>query len=106
MVVLAAVGAAQAVRKRIEEGPGGGIAKHVDEFGVVTSLTVCLITGSAALVLGAFARHDVRARGDRYTTSASSWTSSLTSLGMGLAVPALILGALALITYLVGREHW
>ncbi|MFD3497020.1 caspase domain-containing protein [Streptomyces sp. NPDC058676] len=105
-VVLAAVGAAQAVRDRIEEGPGGAIADHVGEFGVVRSLTVCLITAAAALVLGAFARHDLRARHDRYTTSASSWTSSLTSLAKGLAVPALILGALALITYLVGSKHW
>jgi uncharacterized membrane protein len=67
---------------------------------------VCLITAATALVLTALARHDLRARQDRYTTSASSWTGGLSSLAKSLAVPALILGVLALITYLVGSNYW
>lgn len=105
-VILAAVGAAKAVNERIDAPQGPEIEDHVREFGMLTSLTVCLITAATALVLTALARHDLRSRQDRYTTSASSWTGTLSSLAKGLAVPVLILGVLALITYLVGSGHW
>ncbi|MET9678897.1 hypothetical protein [Streptomyces coeruleorubidus] len=62
------------------------------------------MTGS--LVVGAFARHDLGARRERYTRQAASGTHTLTSIAKGLAIPALILAVLAGIAYLVGSAHW
>lgn len=105
-VLVAIQGAVEAVDMRSGEGRGGEIEEHVHDLGVLTPLIMALITAPVALVLGALARHDLYARQDRYTKSASSGARTLTSWAKGLAVPALFLAAVALITYLVGSEHW
>lgn len=105
-LVLAIQAAAVAVMERSDEGPYGDVKDNISEHGALTPLTVCLITGAVALVVSAFARHDLGARRERYTRQAASGTHTLTSIAKGLAIPALILAALAGIAYLVGSPHW
>lgn len=105
-LVLAIQAAAVAVMERSDEGVYGNVEDNIREHGALMPLTVCLITGAVALVVSAFARHDLGARRERYTRQAASGTHTLTSIAKGLAIPALILAALACIAYLVGSPHW
>ncbi len=105
-LVLAIQAAVAAVMERGDAGVYGNVEDNVREHGALTPLIVCLITGAVALVVGAFARHDLRARREHYTSKAASGTHTLTSIAKGLAIPALILAVLAGITYLVGSAHW
>ncbi|MFI0968209.1 caspase domain-containing protein [Streptomyces sp. NPDC021080] len=101
--IAAAVGA---VVERGHAGPSGNIEDDVHTYGALPPLAVCLITGAVALVIGAFARHDVGARQEHYTRQAASSTYTLTSIAKWLAIPALILAALVDIAYLVGSGYW
>jgi hypothetical protein len=65
-----------------------------------------LITAVLALVLAALARHDLGSHHDLYSPRAAGGTRTLTSIAMGLAVPALVLGALASLVHLIGADHW
>ncbi|MFE3031813.1 caspase domain-containing protein [Streptomyces canus] len=105
-LVLAIQAVVLAVRERSHEGPSGNVEDNLRAHGALTPLIVCLITGAVALVVVAFARHDLRTRREHYTERAASGTSALTSVAKGLAIPALILGVLAEITYLVGSAKW
>jgi hypothetical protein len=105
-LVLALQAAAVAVMERGDEGVYGNVEDNIREHGALTPLTVCLIAGAVALVVGAFARHDLGARREQYTRQAASGTHTLTSIAKGLAIPALILAVLAGIAYLVGSAHW
>ncbi|MFI7015354.1 caspase domain-containing protein [Streptomyces sp. NPDC050164] len=105
-LVLALQAAVVAVMERGDDGVYGNVEDNVSEHGALTPLTVCLIAGAVALVVGAFARHDLGARREQYTRQAASGTHTLTSIAKGLAIPALILAVLAGITYLVGSPHW
>ncbi|MFJ1807447.1 MULTISPECIES: caspase domain-containing protein [unclassified Streptomyces] len=105
-VVLAVQAAAVAVADRIEDGSQGDIEADVAQQDALTPLTVSLITAALALVVGALARHVLVSRRERYTTSAANGTRSMTSLAKGLAIPALVLGVLMLVAYLVGSPHW
>ncbi|PTH85582.1 hypothetical protein C9J60_25475 [Streptomyces sp. A244] len=104
--VLAMQRAVTAIVERGEEGVHGTIEENVREYGALTPLIVCLITGAVALVVGAVARHDLGTRREHYTRQAASSTHTLTSIAKGLAVPALVLAVLAGIAYLVGSRHW
>ncbi|MFJ4361076.1 caspase domain-containing protein [Streptomyces massasporeus] len=95
-----------AVVARADEGVNGNVEDNIREYGALTPLIVCLITGAAALVVGAFARHDLGARPEHYTKQATSGTQTLTSVAKGLAVPTLVLAVLAGIAYLVGSAQW
>jgi hypothetical protein len=105
-LVLAIQAAVVAVMERSNEGVYGNVEDNIHEHGALTPLTVCLITGAVALVVGAFARHELGARREHYTRQAASGTHTLTSIAKGLAIPALILAVLAGIAYLVGSPHW
>ncbi|WDV53090.1 caspase family protein [Streptomyces coeruleorubidus] len=105
-LVLGLQAAVVAVMERGDEGVHGNIEENIREHGALTPLTVCLIAGAVALVVGAFARHDLGARREQYTRQAASGTHTLTSIAKGLAIPALVLAVLAGITYLVGSSHW
>jgi hypothetical protein len=61
-LVLALQAAAVAVMERGDEGVYGNVEDNIREHGALTPLTVCLIAGAVALVVGAFARHDLGAR--------------------------------------------
>ncbi|MFF7039828.1 caspase domain-containing protein [Streptomyces massasporeus] len=95
-----------AVVARADEGVNGNVEDNIREYGALTPLIVCLITGAAALVVGAFARHDLGARPEHYTKQATSGTQTLTSVAKGLAIPTLVLAVLAGIAYLVGSAQW
>ncbi|GAP47842.1 caspase family protein [Streptomyces azureus] len=105
-LVLALQAAVVAVMERGDQGVHGNVEDNIREHGALTPLTVCLIAGAVALVVGAFARHDLGARREQYTRQAASGTHTLTSIAKGLAIPALILAVLAGITYLVGSSRW
>lgn len=105
-LILAVQKAALAVEDRSSAGRGGNIEDNVQDHGALAPLTVSLITAAVALVAGTLARHDLDARLERYSQSASSGTRSVTSIAKGLAIPALILGVLVLVTYLVGSKSW
>ncbi|MFF7765928.1 caspase domain-containing protein [Streptomyces massasporeus] len=95
-----------AVVARADAGVNGNVEDNIREHGALTPLIVCLITGAAALVVGAFARHDLGARPEHYTKQAASGTQTLTSVAKGLAIPTLVLAVLAGIAYLVGSAQW
>ncbi|MFJ2929594.1 caspase domain-containing protein [Streptomyces massasporeus] len=95
-----------AVVARADAGVNGNVEDNIREHGALTPLIVCLITGAAALVAGAFARHDLGARPEHYTKQAASGTQTLTSVAKGLAIPTLVLAVLAGIAYLVGSAQW
>jgi hypothetical protein len=73
---------------------------------MVPPLVVCLITSVAALVLGAFARHELRARAERYTARSAGAANALTATAKMLAVPALTLAGLIGLAYLVAKGQW
>jgi hypothetical protein len=106
MLVMTLQRGAVAVVERADAGVYGNVEDNIREQGALTPLIVCLITGAAALVVGAFARHDLDARREHYTRQAASGTHTLTSMAKGLAIPALILAVLAGIAYLVGSGEW
>ncbi|MFD7244570.1 caspase family protein [Streptomyces massasporeus] len=95
-----------AIVARADAGVTGNVEDDIRDYGALTPLIVCLITGAAALVAGAFARHDLGARREHYTKQAESGTQTLTSVAKGLAIPTLVLAVLAGIAYLVGSAHW
>lgn len=105
-LVLAIQLAVVAVVERGDEGVNGNIEDNIREHGALPPLTVCLITGAVALIVGAFARRDLGARREHYTRQAASGTHTLTSIAKGLAIPALILAVVVGIAYLVGSAHW
>ncbi|MEU4490324.1 caspase family protein [Streptomyces purpurascens] len=105
-LVLAIQAAVAAVMERGDAGVYGNIEDNVREHGALTPLIVCLITGAVALVVGAFARHDLGARREQDTSKTATGTHTLTAIAKGLAIPALILAVLAGITYLVGSGEW
>ncbi|MFC9126826.1 caspase domain-containing protein [Streptomyces sp. NPDC057099] len=105
-LVLAIQAAVAAVIDRGDAGVYGNVEDNIREHGALTPLIVCLITGAVALVAGAFARHELGARREQYTSKAANGTKTLTSVVKGLAIPALILAVLAGITYLVGSAQW
>ncbi|MEU5311917.1 caspase family protein [Streptomyces sp. NPDC021562] len=104
--IVAIQAAVSAVYERSKRGVHGNIEDNIHHHGVLASLTVCLITGALALVVGALARHDLRRRRERYTTQAAGITQALTSIAKGLAIPALVLAVLADIAYVVGSRYW
>ncbi|MEU7719337.1 caspase family protein [Streptomyces tibetensis] len=106
MLVMTIQRGAVAVAERADAGVYGNVEDDIRGQGALTPLIVCLITGGAALIVGAFARHDLHERREHYTSRAAGGTHSLTSLAKGLAIPALILAVLAGIAYLVGSSHW
>ncbi|MEU6682161.1 caspase family protein [Streptomyces sp. NPDC046832] len=95
-----------ALVERGDAGVNGNVEDNLREQGALTPLIVCLITGAAALAVGAFARHDLGARDEHYTKQAVSGTHTLTAVAKGMAIPVLILAVLAGITYLVGSGEW
>ncbi|MEU9570759.1 caspase family protein [Streptomyces massasporeus] len=97
---------AVAIVARADAGVTGNVENDIREYGALTPLIVCLITGAAALVVGAFARHDLDTRREHHTKQAASGTRTLTSVAKGLAIPTLVLAVLAGIAYLVGSAHW
>jgi hypothetical protein len=105
-LIQAIQAAAMAVSERSPEGASGNIENNIHDKGTLPPLTVCLIAGAVALVIGAFARHDLGARQEHYTRRAGSTAYTLTSIVKWLAIPALILAVLMGITYLVGSAYW
>ncbi|MGW5135089.1 caspase family protein [Streptomyces sp. NPDC004135] len=106
MLAMTIQRAVAAITERSEAGVGGEIENNIREQGALTPLIVCLITAAAALIVGAFAQHDLAAQRERYTRKAAGGTRTLLSITKGLAIPALILAVLAGITYLAGSPSW
>ncbi|MEU3983724.1 caspase family protein [Streptomyces sp. NPDC026672] len=104
--VLAIQAATVAVLERSREGLYGNVEDNIRAHGALTPLTVCLLTGAVALVVGAFARHDLGARREHYSGRAEGGTRTMTSITKGLAIPALVLAVLVGLAYLVGSPHW
>ncbi|WP_052808699.1 caspase family protein [Streptomyces cyaneogriseus] len=105
-LVMAAVRAVEAVKDRITAGPGSELQTHVEAVGMVPPLVVCLVTAAAALVLGAVARHELRARAERHTARSAGAANALTATAKMLAVPALTLAGLIGLAYLVAKGQW
>ena len=105
-LVVAIQAAVVAVLERSDEGVNGNIEDNIHKHGALPPLTACLITGAVALVVGAFARHDLGARREHYTERAAGGTHTLTSIAKGLAIPALILAVLIGMAYLIGSSNW
>ncbi|MGI5461086.1 caspase family protein [Streptomyces sp. CA-249302] len=104
--IVAIQAAVSAVIERSHEGVYGNVEDNIHDHGALAPLTVCLITGALALIVGAFARHNLRRRQERYTMQAAGATHALTSIAKGLTIPALVLAVLADIAYLVGSPYW
>lgn len=101
-IVMVAVRAVEAVRKRVEE-PGTTVGGQVAEAGVTSPLVICLLSAFAALVLAALARHDAKARPDRSTASTTTAANLLTGPAKWLATPSLVLAVMVLVAYFVTR---
>ncbi|MFH8798621.1 caspase domain-containing protein [Streptomyces sp. NPDC017936] len=105
-VVIAVQRAVDAVAGRRAAGTGGRLPYYVQEAGLFPPLIVSLVTAGVALTLGAVARHELTARRHRCPPAAASATETMTTVTKGLAVPALVLGVLTVVAYLVAREVW
>ncbi|MEU8649807.1 caspase family protein [Streptomyces sp. NPDC048737] len=107
-VVVTLQKVATAVDRRLHPEPGDNatLEEHFRELGVLTPLTVSLTTAALALLLSAFARHDLGARRDLYSPRAAGGTGTLTAIARGLALPALVLAVLTALAYLIGAPLW
>ncbi|MFI6034799.1 caspase domain-containing protein [Streptomyces sp. NPDC051315] len=103
-LVIAVQAAVEAVDNRRAEGQVGYLRDHVQEAGMLAPLTTSLLTAAAALLSGALARHELTVRRDHCTPAAASATETMTTVTKGLAIPALVLAALAFIAYFVARD--
>ncbi|MEU6533790.1 caspase family protein [Streptomyces sp. NPDC046928] len=103
--VAAVVAGVPAVRDFADAGSGDSrsLGSFVDGTGTVPSLVASVVTAAVALVLGAVAHHELRARPERYTRGAATSTTALTTLTRCLAIPALFLAVLVFIAWLATR---
>ncbi|MGV9236569.1 caspase, EACC1-associated type [Streptomyces nigra] len=104
--VAAALSGVRAVRDFDDAGTGDSrsLGSFVEGTGAVPLLVASVLTAVVALVLSSVARHDLRARPERYTQGSTALTKALTSLARWLAVPALVLAVLAFIAWLATRS--
>ncbi|XHM64506.1 hypothetical protein ACE6JH_30535 [Streptomyces nigra] len=104
--VAAALSGVRAVRDFADAGTGDSrsLGSFVEGTGAVPLLVASVLTAVVALVLSSVARHDLRARPERYTQGSTTLTKALTSLARWLAVPALVLAVLAFIAWLATRS--
>ncbi|MFK4869453.1 caspase family protein [Streptomyces sp. CSMPJR101] len=104
--VAAALSGVRAVRDFDDAGTGDSrsLGSFVEGTGAVPLLVASVLTAVVALVLTSVARHDLRARPERYTQGSTALTKALTSLARWLAVPALVLAVLAFIAWLATRS--
>ncbi|MGW6470578.1 caspase, EACC1-associated type [Streptomyces nigra] len=104
--VAAALSGVRAVRDFADAGTGDSrsLGSFVEGTGAVPLLVASVLTAVVALVLSSVARHDLRARPERYTQGSTALTKALTSLARWLAVPALVLAVLAFIAWLATRS--
>ncbi|MGW2741816.1 caspase family protein [Streptomyces sp. NPDC001450] len=86
-------------------GPEETFATSAHHHGVITALVTALITATAALVLGAFARRDLSARRKRYTPGAKSATRSMASAAKRCAMPVFVLTVLMSIAYNIVTQY-
>lgn len=103
--VAAVVAGVPAVRDFVDAGTGDSrsLGSFVDGTGTVPLLVASVVTAAVALVLGAVARHEVRARPERYTRGSTGSTAALTALARYMAIPALFLAVVAFIAWLATR---
>ncbi|MFF8423773.1 caspase domain-containing protein [Streptomyces sp. NPDC016566] len=101
VAVVATVYAEEGLRVGPEETFAGSAGHH----GVIPALITALITATAALVLGAFARRDLSARRKRYTPGAKSATRSMASAAKRCAMPVFVLTVLMSIAYNIVTKH-
>ncbi|MET7378841.1 caspase family protein [Streptomyces sp. NPDC005526] len=99
-LVVAAVTAVPAV-VNWTHAHGSRLVDHVRGTPLLPSLTTALLTALAALICGAVGAYDAAARPDRYSMASTSVTRSLAWTARLLAIPALALGILLGIAYLV-----
>lgn len=104
--VAAALSGVRAVRDFDDAGTGDSrsLGSFVEGTGAVPLLVASVLTAVVALVLSSVARHDLRARPERYAQGSTALTKALTSLARWLAVPALVLAVLAFIAWLATRS--
>ncbi|MFJ3336518.1 hypothetical protein [Streptomyces sp. NPDC086766] len=101
-LVVAAVAAVPAV-VNWTHAHGSHLVDHVRGTPLLPSLTTALLTALAALICGAVGAYDAAARPNRYSMASTSVTKSLAWTAELLAIPALALGILLGIAYLVVR---
>ncbi|MEV8089577.1 caspase, EACC1-associated type [Streptomyces nigra] len=104
--VAAALSGVRAVRDFADAGTGDSrsLGSFVEGTGTMPLLVASVLTAVVAIVLSTVARHDLRARPERYTQGSTALTKALTSLTRWLAVPALVLAVLAFIAWLATRS--
>ncbi|MFI8237073.1 caspase domain-containing protein [Streptomyces sp. NPDC085866] len=102
---IVAVVATVYAEEGLRVGPEETFAQSARHHGVIPALITALITATAALVLGAFARRDLSARRKRYTPGAKSATRSMASAAKHCAVPVLVLTVLMSIAYNIVTKH-
>ncbi|MFI9567178.1 caspase domain-containing protein [Streptomyces rishiriensis] len=105
-VILGIRAVVVAALDRGQDGPTGDLDHNVHQQGVLPLLTVTMITAVLALVVVAFARHDLETLGRRDAEPAVHGTRSMASVAKGLAVPALIVAVLILVGYMIAAPHW
>ncbi|MDQ0835077.1 hypothetical protein QF032_006921 [Streptomyces achromogenes] len=105
-VAWAAVRAGSAAEERVATGDSIDLSEHVHDFGVLPPLIAALITAVAALVLCAYARHELASGVRRPTPWASGTARSLAWTAMFLSVASLALGALMAIAYPITNHFW
>ncbi|MFJ9870652.1 caspase domain-containing protein [Streptomyces sp. NPDC101165] len=102
---IVAVVATVYAEEGLRVGPEETFATSAHHHGVITALITALITSTAALVLGAFARRDLSARRKRYTPGAKSATRSMASAARRCAMPVFVLTVLMSIAYNIVTQH-
>ncbi|MFG2126981.1 caspase domain-containing protein [Streptomyces sp. NPDC048751] len=105
-VILAIQAGAVAVGDRADAGVDGNLEDNIRDQGALAPLIISLITAALAVVVSALARHDLGTRREHVTDSAARHTGTMTSVAKGLAIPALVLGVLMMVAYLVGSQYW
>ncbi|WP_316750590.1 caspase, EACC1-associated type [Streptomyces herbicida] len=92
--------AVDVVRRQLADSTVG-LADHARAADLLSPLAVVLLTGTAAYLFGAFAGHDLADRSARYPASTTTTTKILIRTTQLLAIPAVVLGVLLGITYLI-----
>ncbi|MFE1311995.1 caspase domain-containing protein [Streptomyces sp. NPDC058755] len=98
---VVAIVAVMYAEEGLRVGPEETFAASARHHGVIPALVTALITATAALVLGAFARRDLSARRKRYTPGAKSATRSMTLAAKRCAMPVFVLTVLMSIAYTI-----
>ncbi|MBH1933725.1 caspase family protein [Streptomyces sp. AV19] len=103
--IAAAVAASEAIANRASD-KWSRLADHVHATAMLDSLATCLVTAVLALVFAALARRGLRSPDARGPTGPVRVTRALAATAKWLALPALVLGVIIVVAYLIGSRYW